>query len=225
MKTIKPRIPEGGAIEDNAAMTMEQYSEIMKKHLWKDYIRFANNVINKINPTQGSKVLEIGSGPGWAGINLVKKRNDLKLDGWEASADMVQVATANASNEGISNFEFKVGVGENMRAIEDGTYDVVISRDSLHHWVEPEKVFSEIKRVLKPTGKVYIQDPRRDMNGFGRFIVNVVNRFLPNNMGFHWKNSIAASYTLTEIRHMLDNIGLNNWSVNAELMDLTVYKK
>jgi len=30
MKKIKPRIIEGGAIEDSSDMTMEQYSEIMK---------------------------------------------------------------------------------------------------------------------------------------------------------------------------------------------------
>ena len=170
---LKTRIPEGEAIEDNPAMTMEKYSEIMKKYLWKDYIRFANNVINKINPTIGSKVLEIGSGPGWAGINLVKKRNDLKLDGLEASADMVRVANINVINEGIKGFKFKIGVGENMQSLEAGYYDVIIAKDSLHHWIEPEKVFIEIKRILKSTGKVYIQDPRRDMNYFGRFIVNV----------------------------------------------------
>jgi len=204
---------------------MEMYSEIMKKHLWKEYVRFADNVISKINPNRGSKVLEIGPGPGWAGINLVKKRTDLKLDGLEASADMVRVATANAATEGISGFEYKVGMGENMQAIEDGYYDVVISRDSLHHWIEPEKVFKEIKRVLKPNGKVYIQDSRRDMNILGRLIVNIVSRFLPNNMGYHWKNSIAASYTSVEIRQILEKIGLNEWYIGAELMDLTIYKK
>lgn len=221
---MKPRKPEGGAIEDSSVMTMEQYSEIMKKNLWKEYIRFADNVIKKVNPIQGSKVLEIGPGPGWAGINLVKKRADLKLDGWEASADMVRVATANAINEGISNFEYKVGVGEDMNAIEDSYYDLVISRDSLHHWDDPTKVFNEIKRILKPNGKVYIQDSRRDMNAFGRIIVNIFSRFLLHNMGYHWKNSIAASYTPDELREMLNKAGLTNWTVEAELMDLSISK-
>jgi len=88
MKSIKPRIPEGGAIEDNSEMTMEKYSEMMKKQLDREYIRFADNVIRKINPIENSTVLEIGPGPGWAGINLVKKRTDLKLVGLEPSPDI-----------------------------------------------------------------------------------------------------------------------------------------
>lgn len=68
--TVKPRVPEGGAIEDTDKMSMEEYSEIMKNRLGREYIKFSENVINKINPLKNSKTLEIGPGPGWAGINL-----------------------------------------------------------------------------------------------------------------------------------------------------------
>jgi ubiquinone/menaquinone biosynthesis C-methylase UbiE len=224
MKNIKPRIPEGGAIEDTAEITMEQYSNIMKKQLGKEYLRFAANVIKKVNPIQGSMVLEIGPGPGWAGINLVKKRPDLKLVGLEASPDMIRVATANVKKEGLTGFEYKLGVGEEMIDINDGQYDLVISRDSLHHWIEPEKVFKEIKRVLKPDGKIYIHDSRRDLNIFGRLIVGIFSKNLPSNMGYHWKASIAASYTPGEIREMLNKAGLNDWKVNSDFMDLAIYR-
>jgi ubiquinone/menaquinone biosynthesis C-methylase UbiE len=224
MKTIKPRIPEGEAIEDSPEITMEQYSEIMKKQLGKEYLRFAENVIQKIHPAEGSTVLEIGPGPGWAGICLVKKRKDLKLTGYEASPDMVRVATANAKQEGLHTIDYMVGFGENMINFKNGEFDLVISRDSLHHWEEPEKVFEEIKRVLKPGGKLYIHDSRRDMNAFGRLIVAVFSRFIPHNMGYYWKTSIAASYTPEEIRNMLNKLGYDDWSVEADLMDLTIYK-
>jgi 16S rRNA A1518/A1519 N6-dimethyltransferase RsmA/KsgA/DIM1 with predicted DNA glycosylase/AP lyase activity len=45
-------------------MTMEQYSETMKKQLGKEYDRFAENIIKKVNPQSDSRVLEIGPGPG-----------------------------------------------------------------------------------------------------------------------------------------------------------------
>jgi ubiquinone/menaquinone biosynthesis C-methylase UbiE len=224
MKNIKPRIPEGGAIEDNSEMTMEQYSEIMKKQLGKEYIRFTDNVIKKVNPIENSTVLEIGPGPGWAGINLLKKRIDLKLVGLEASPDMIRVASENARKEGFPDIEFIHGFGEDMSQIKDGQYDLVISRDSLHHWEEPDKVFKEIKRILKQNGKLYIQDSRRDMNFFGRLIVAIFSKFLSNNMGFHWKASIAASYTPDEINAMLSRIGINDWQVESDLMDLKIFK-
>ncbi len=223
MKDLKPRIPEGGAIEDGPQITMEQYSEIMKEQLGREYLRFADNVIKKVNPALNSRVLEIGPGPGWAGIYLLKKRNDLKLVGLDASPDMIRVASRNALKEGLHEIAYTHGYAENMLKFNDGTFDIVISRDSLHHWEDPEKVFKEIKRILKPSGKVYIHDSKRDMNAFGRLIVAVFSRFIPKNMGYYWRTSVAASYTAEEIRTILDKIGLNNWMVESDLMDLTIF--
>ena len=225
MEKIKPRIPEGGAIEDSSEMTMEQYSEIMKKLLGKEYKRFAANVTNKIKPLQNSLTLEIGPGPGWAGINLLKQRNDLMLEGLEASSDMVRVATENAAKEGLAEkVTYKTGMGESMKSIPDQHYDLVISRDSLHHWKNPKKVFLEIRRVLKPDGKIYIHDHRRDLNFFGRSIVAVFSRLIAGDMGKYWRSSIAASYTKEEIEKILKKIDCSDWQVNTELMDLTIQK-
>ncbi len=225
MKIIKARIPEGGAIEDTSEMTMEQYSETMKKQLGKEYIRFAEIVINKINPVQNALVFEIGPGPGWAGIALLKKRTDIKLEGLEASPDMVRVATGNLKNELLSERAFYItGVGEEMKEIADNHYDLVISRDSLHHWENPGKVFMEIKRVLKPDGKIYIHDHRRDLNFFGRLIVTVFSSLVAGDMGKYWKSSIAASYTKAEIETVFNEIQIKDWVVNTDLMNLVILK-
>jgi ubiquinone/menaquinone biosynthesis C-methylase UbiE len=225
MKKIKPRIPEGDAIEDTREMSMEQYSETMKKQLGKEYIRFAENVIHKINPVSNAVVLEIGPGPGWAGINLLLKRSDLRLEGIELSADMVRVATENAKKEGLAGrAQYNTGAGEEMAQIPDHYCDLVISRDSLHHWTDPKKVFLEIKRVLKPNGKLYIHDHRRDINLFGRFIVKVVSFLIAGDMGKYWKSSIAAAYTKEEIESIFREIGITDWQVNSDLMDLVISK-
>ena len=226
MKKLKTRIPEGEAIENSSEMTMKQYSERMKKMLGKRYDLFADNVISKVAPLHNSKVLEIGPGPGWAGISLLNKRSDLSLYGIEASADMVAIAIENAKNEGLENrTEYFVGVGENMSTISNDQYDLIISRESLHHWTEPEKVFKEISRVLKPDGKVCIYDHRRDLNFFGKAIVCVFGTLKAGKMAKHWKSSIAAGYTQSEIREILNSAGLNDWFVEYDLMNLIIYKK
>ncbi len=223
---LKPRVPEGGAIEDTDKMSMEKYSEIMKKRLGREYIKFAGNVITKVDPPKNSKVLEIGPGPGWAGIELLKKRKDLFLDGLEASKDMVRVASRNAADENLSDqTNYFKGFGEDMNTLPDDEYDLVISRDSMHHWDDPEKVFQEIYRVIKKEGKLYIQDSRRDLNLGGKFIVNLFGPIMAGKMLKYWKSSIAASFTPDEIRLMLEKNDLNDWTVEAYLMDLSIKKQ
>jgi ubiquinone/menaquinone biosynthesis C-methylase UbiE len=223
MKTIQPRIPEGGAIEDSQEMTMEQYSEIMKTKLGGEYRRFVNHVIQHIKPLEGSKILEIGPGPGWAGIWLLRKRTDLVLDGLEASPDMIRVATANAQEEGVADrVRYFQGVVENMEEIADNTYDFVFSRDSLHHWQDPVKGFREIARVVKPEGKVYIQDSRRDLGLRAKFIVNVIGPLLAGNMAKYWKTSIAASYTPVELQWMIRTIPRNDWTVKSNFLEVSI---
>lgn len=222
MKT-KPRIPEGGAIEDTNQMSMEYYSDVMKKKLGRHYQRFAEFVIESIKPVENAKVLEIGPGPGWAGIYLLKGRPDLRLDGIEASPDMIRVAEKNAEEEDVKDrVDYQSGVVENMQSIPDSAYDLVISRESMHHWDDPQKGLKEISRALKPGGKVYIQDHRRDIGLFARFIVNVLGPVMAGNMVKYWKSSIRASYTPEEVRMMIDNIPGIKWHVRGDLLDLAI---
>jgi ubiquinone/menaquinone biosynthesis C-methylase UbiE len=220
---IKPRIPEGGAIEDTNQMSMEDYSKVMKEKLGKHYKKFAAFVREGIVPVENAKVLEIGPGPGWAGIFLLQERPDIRLDAIEASSDMIRVANKNAESEGVaSRINYMHGVVEDMSVIPDSAYDLVISRESLHHWDDPEKGLREISRVLKPGGKIYIQDHRRDIGLFAGFIVNVLGPLMAGNMVKYWKSSIRASYTPEEIQKMLDDIPGIKWNVKSDILNLAI---
>ncbi len=63
------------------------------------------------------------------------------------------------------------------------------------------------------------------MNFVGRLIVNIFSCSIPHNMGYYWKTSIAASYTPVELKEMLSEIGITNWNIDSDLMDLIIYKK
>jgi SAM-dependent methyltransferase len=70
--------------------------------------------------------------------------------------------------------EAKIGTGEQL-PYSDSTFDVVVSANVLEHLTEPEKVFAEIARVLKPGGVFLFKTPNR------RHYMPLIARMTP-----HW---------------------------------------
>lgn len=62
-----------------------------------------------------------------------------------------------AAQDGIQNISFATGNAESL-PFDNETFDLVITRLSLHHFVEPKKPFREIQRVLKKGGKLVVWD-------------------------------------------------------------------
>jgi ubiquinone/menaquinone biosynthesis C-methylase UbiE len=225
-KKIKPRVPEGEAIEDLPEFTMEELSESFKKRMWeyRSYVKF---ILKKFIINDYSKVLEIGPGPGWITILLTQANPTLKIIGLEISEDMIRVANQNKNKERVGNkIEFIKGDAKNMNIFEDKSFDVVISSDSLHHWENPIKVFDEIHRVLKDNGKVCIKDGRRDIGVAAKFVYNMAKLFISKTMSYYWKTSIMAAYTPDELKDLLDHSQLKDkYEIKTDLFDLLVYSR
>jgi ubiquinone/menaquinone biosynthesis C-methylase UbiE len=108
--------------------------------------------------------LEIGPGPGYLGLEWLKKTEGTRLKGLEISPDMIAIAERNAAEYGLQDrVTYVKGDGQQM-SFEDNTFDAVFTNGSLHEWSQPNEVFDEVYRVLKPTGRYLISDLRREMN-------------------------------------------------------------
>jgi ubiquinone/menaquinone biosynthesis C-methylase UbiE len=221
MRVFGKRVPEGGAIVDESAMSAEEYGEIMKRNLGSEYRRFADRVLKEAPPPENATVLEIGPGPGWAGIELLKLRPDLTLHGMDASQDMVRAATANAAKEGVAaRASYGVGTAEALMGAADGSIDLIISRDSLHHWEDPPNAFASILRVLKPTGRVFLCDERRDLSIPAWLLVRLIGPLMVGPMAKFWLSSIRAAYTPDELRALLPQVKGRAWDVEGGFLDL-----
>ena len=62
-----------------------------------------------------------------------------------------------AVQEDIHNISFVTGNAMNL-PFEDETFDLVLTRLSLHHFTEPQRPFREMQRVLKKGGKLVVWD-------------------------------------------------------------------
>ncbi len=225
-RKIPPRVPEGEAIIDMPELSMEELNEEFKKRM-REYRNFVKFILYKLNVKDNSKVLEIGPGPAWITIIMAQENSTLKITGLEISEDMIRVANKNIEAEGVKDqIEFIQGSAEDMHQFDVNSFDVIITHDSLHHWDEPEKIFNEIARVLKPNGIFCIGDGRRDIGLGARLIYNVMKLRLPKEISYYWKTSINAGYTPEEISEILDKTDLKNkYKVIPDLFEILIINK
>jgi ubiquinone/menaquinone biosynthesis C-methylase UbiE len=217
------RVIEGGAILDSDDLTSEEYGTRMYDHLAPEYRRFAKKALHALKLPKDARILEIGPGPGWAGIELLKLRTDITLIAIEASPDMIRGAKKNAAEAGLSErTEYQKGVVEDLSRFDPLSFDAVISRDSLHHWTDPGAAFRGMDRILKPSGRVFIVDGKRNQGLAENLIIRAVSRRIGDLMAEGWKNSIRASWTPAELRAIFAKNGLSRWSVWPVFLDLVI---
>ncbi len=165
-------------------------------------------------------VLEVGSGPGYVGLEWLKKTEGTQLKGLDISPDMVELAKRNTKEYGFENrVEYVISSADKM-PFSDNTFDGVFSTGSLHEWAKPENVFNEIYRVLKPSGKFCIGDLRRDMSPFIKFLMKLLVK--PKEIKPGLITSINASYTASEIEQILKKTNLKSFDIKNDPMGLCI---
>ena len=196
---MKPRIPETdqGLRED---VTARAYDQMMRRSRDKGELQI-HHLLNK-NITQGY-ALEIGSGPGYIGLEWLKRTSNTQLVGLDISPAMINIAKRNTDEYGFSGrAEYRQGNGSRL-PFEENSFDVVFSFDSLHEWTTPEDTLNEIHRVLKNEGKYLIYDLRRDMPLVVKWFLSFVNRSAPKELRSGLSASIQSAYLDSEMRAML----------------------
>jgi ubiquinone/menaquinone biosynthesis C-methylase UbiE len=104
-------------------------------------------------------ILDLGTGPGYLPIEIVRRAPDVKIIGVDLSRKLIQMAQANAGKAGLSHqLSFEVGNSAGLH-FENASFDMVISTGMLHSLNDPVAVLIEIYRVLKKGGEAWIYDP------------------------------------------------------------------
>ena len=109
---------------------------------------------------RGKRILDIGCGFGWFEVNA-SNRGANSIVGVEISED--DLATAKGTITG-RNIEFKVASAIDL-PFEDKSFDTVVCWEIIEHIPKrgENKMFSEIRRVLKDKGKLYLSAPHRQI--------------------------------------------------------------
>lgn len=165
--------------------------------------------------------LEIGHGPGYLGLEWLKHTQDTTLTGLDISPDMQARAMHNAESYGLTErTEYHLGSGDRL-PFADETFDAVFTNGSLHEWVNPRGTFNEIWRVLKPDGRYFISDLRRDMNPLVQGFLWLGTK--PASIRPGLLTSIYAAYTPGELKEMLAGTHLTKSQVENNPVGISIY--
>ncbi|HXF36969.1 MAG TPA: class I SAM-dependent methyltransferase, partial [Actinomycetota bacterium] len=144
----------GGILVGDAAA----YDRFVHRHLLGSLFRGIAADVATALPL-GGRVLEVGCGPGRLSL-LLARRYGLDVIGLDLDSAMIARARGNAARAGDGRRpSFVVGDVASL-GFPDGSFDLVLSTLSMHHWADPGAGLAEIGRVLQPGGRALIWDLR-----------------------------------------------------------------
>lgn len=155
-------------------------------------------------------VLEIAPGPGNLSIELAKLRN-LKIIGLDISETFVAIARRNAHSAGV-DVDFRQGNASAL-LFEKEKFNFLMCTSSFKNFSEPVKALNEMHRVLKPGGKAWISDLRRDVSD------ETIDSFVNDTMKVKGFGGAFMKYTF---KHSLRPRALTAMQFN-ELVALTPF--
>lgn len=123
-------------------------------------------VINRINRYSFRSILDVGCGPGVMLSRVINHHGNAQAFGIDLSENMIKKASELLTGKA----ELVVGDSEDL-PWEENTFDIVVCNSSFHHYPEPVKVLSEMRRVLKPKGGLIMADPW--WTGILRYFINI----------------------------------------------------
>jgi len=197
--------------------TVEIYDQMQRRFRDKGWMETKAIIRSGIN--KGS-VLEVGPGPGYLGLEWLKQTNGTRLTELDISPDMISIARRNAVDYGLAERTEYVESGGSRIPFVDNTFAAVFSNGSLHEWSDVSGTLSEIWRVLKPHGRIFISDLRRNMIAPVKLFMWLATK--PKAIRPGLITSINASYTKPEVESLLLDSTFDNFNVSCNPMGLQI---
>jgi ubiquinone/menaquinone biosynthesis C-methylase UbiE len=100
-------------------------------------------------------IADLGAGEGAFSLLLAQRAQ--QVIAVDNSDKMIELGSALARKQGVRALEFRKGDLEAV-PIADGSVDLALFSQSLHHALHPERAVAEAWRILRPGGRIAILD-------------------------------------------------------------------
>ena len=156
------------------------------------------NILDFLPFKANMKILDLGTGSGYLSFPIAKKYPNISIIGLDIVEKALEVNRFKAKEKKVQNISFITYDGVNFPFAEN-EFDMVISRYALHHFPDIHKSISEISRVIKLNGFLFISDPAPNANDTNRFVDGYMQLKKDGHIKFYTKNEwlqICGKYGL-----------------------------
>jgi ubiquinone/menaquinone biosynthesis C-methylase UbiE len=140
--------------------------------------------------------LDVGCGTGNTAFALASKVRE--VIGFDVTREMLDVAASEAVRRGFDNVTFRRGDVHEL-PYDEFTFDIVSCRRAAHHFSNITKALGEMRRVIKPDGRLVIDDRSVPADAFIDKCMNDLDRL--------HDPSHVREYSVDEWRTMLTSAG------------------
>jgi ubiquinone/menaquinone biosynthesis C-methylase UbiE len=126
---------------------------------WNWYVNHTLSFLKTwVNLSVSERVLDIACGTGEFECMVLSENPVQQMVGVDISEEMLAIAQQKLHN---SNVSFQFGSASAL-PFSAQSFDVIVSASAFHYFDDPNAALAEVKRVLKPDGKVVILDWCKD---------------------------------------------------------------
>lgn len=169
---------------------------------------FVNHLVAEGSDLAG-RLIDIGCGPCDVMVRLSRALPNVSITAIDGSEPMIDLARRAIQEAGLEG-RIAVMLGRIPGlALPEHSFDVILSKDLLHHLPEPMVLWHEARRLGRAGAAVHVMDLIRPPTEHGaREIVERVASKEPPVLKEDFYNSLRAAFTIDEIKAQLEEVGL-----------------
>jgi ubiquinone/menaquinone biosynthesis C-methylase UbiE len=153
-------------------------------------------------------VLDLGTGTAQIPIEFCNRYPDVRVMATDAAISMLELANYNIEVAGLRDVIQLAHVDCKKLGYPDAMFDVVMSNSIVHHIPEPDSIFSESVRVVRPGGLLFLRDLARpdDLSTLEK-LVQTYAADCNEHQRQLFTDSLHAALTIDEVRDIVVSLG------------------
>ncbi len=187
--------------------SLEDALEYDAMDFWDVNTAFAERAI-ELGPPQGL-ILDAGTGTARIPILICQRCPQWQIIGIDLAQSMLGVGQTNVEQAGLQQQIKLEWVDAKQLPYPDAHFDMVVSNSLIHHLPNPLPFLTQLRRVLKPQGAIFLRDLMRPDSI--EILEAIVEREAGDCNDYQkglFRDSLHAAFTLDEVNELLQQAGL-----------------